>query len=71
MIRCRIFQLSNYAGMVNPMHLVKLHSKNQITLPGKVVALAGLKEGDLLNVAHARASYLSRRQRVQGGRSCI
>ena len=33
------------------MHLVKLRSKNQITLPGKVVARAGLKEGDLLNVA--------------------
>ena len=32
------------------MHMVKLRSKNQITLPGKVVALAGLKEGDFLNV---------------------
>ena len=37
--------------MVSPMHLVKLRSKNRITLPGKVVALTGLKEGDLLNVA--------------------
>ena len=35
---------------VKPMHMVKLRSKNQITLPGKVVALAGLKEGDFLNV---------------------
>ena len=33
------------------MHLIKLRPKNQITLPGKVVALAGLKEGDLLNVS--------------------
>ena len=33
------------------MHMVKLRSKNQITLPGKVVALAGLKEGDFLNVS--------------------
>ena len=32
------------------MHVVKLRSKNQITLPGKVVALTGLKEGDFLNV---------------------
>ena len=32
------------------MHMVKLRSKNQITLPGKVVTLAGLKEGDFLNV---------------------
>ena len=32
------------------MHMVKLRSKNQVTLPGKVVALAGLKEGDCLNV---------------------
>ena len=32
------------------MHMVKLRSKNQITLPGKVVALTGLKEGDFLNV---------------------
>ena len=31
--------------------MVKLRSKNQITLPGKVVALAGLKEGDFLNVS--------------------
>ena len=30
--------------------MVKLRSKNRITLPGKVVALAGLKEGDFLNV---------------------
>ena len=32
------------------MYMVKLRSKNRITLPGKVVALAGLKEGDFLNV---------------------
>ena len=32
------------------MHLIKLRPKNQITLPGKVVAQAGLKEGDFLNV---------------------
>ena len=32
------------------MHMVKLRSKNQVTLPGKVVALTGLKEGDCLNV---------------------
>ena len=31
------------------MYMVKLRSKNRITLPGKVVALAGLKEGDFLN----------------------
>lgn len=33
------------------MALVKLRPKNQITLPGKVVSLAGLREGDYLNVA--------------------
>lgn len=32
------------------MALVRLRPKNQITLPGKVVALAGLKEGDFLDV---------------------
>lgn len=32
------------------MALVKLRPKNQITLPGKVVSLIGLKEGDFLNV---------------------
>ena len=32
------------------MHMVKLHSRNRITLPGRVVALAGLTEGDFLNV---------------------
>ena len=36
--------------MVNFVHMVKLRPKNQITLPGKVVALAGLKEGDFLSV---------------------
>ena len=33
------------------MALVRLRPKNQITLPGKEVALAGLKEGDFLDVA--------------------
>ena len=33
------------------MALVKLRPKNQITLPGKVVSLVGLREGDFLNVA--------------------
>lgn len=33
------------------MALVKLRSKNQITLPGKVVSLVDLREGDYLNVA--------------------
>ena len=33
------------------MHLVKLRSKNRITLPGKVVVPAGPKEGDRLNFA--------------------
>ena len=32
------------------MALVRLRPKNQITLPGKVVALAGLQEGDFLDV---------------------
>ena len=32
------------------MALVKLRPKNQITLPGKVVTLVGLKEGDFLDV---------------------
>lgn len=32
------------------MALVRLRPKNQITLPGKVVACAGLKEGDFLDV---------------------
>ena len=36
---------------MNAMALVKLRPKNQITLPGKVVSLVGLKEGDFLNVA--------------------
>ena len=65
MIRCRIFLLSNYAEMVKPMHMVKLRSKNQITLPGKVVALAGLKEGDLLNVAADGTRIVITAQEVQ------
>jgi len=35
------------------MPLVRLRPKNQITLPGKVVTLVGLEEGDLLNVTAA------------------
>ena len=33
------------------MQITKLRAKNQITLPAKVVATAGLKQGDILHVA--------------------
>ncbi len=33
------------------MPLVRLRAKNQITLPAKVVATIGAKEGDILHVA--------------------
>ena len=51
--------------MVKPMHLVKLRSKNQITLPGKVVALAGLKEGDFLNVTADGARIVITAQEIR------
>ena len=51
--------------MVKPMHMVRLRSKNQITLPGKVVALAGLKEGDLLNVTADGARIVITAQEVR------
>ena len=47
------------------MHMVKLRSKNQITLPGKVVALAGLKEGDFLNVTAEGARIVITAQEVR------
>ena len=33
------------------MQVTRLRAKNQITLPARVVATVGLKEGDLLRVA--------------------
>ena len=45
----KILLLSNRT--MHSMALVRLRPKNQITLPGKVVTLVGLKEGDFLNVA--------------------
>ena len=47
------------------MHMVKLRPKNQITLPGKVVALAGLKEGDFLNVTADGARIVITAQEVR------
>ncbi len=34
-----------------PMQITRLRAKNQITLPARVVATAGLKQGDILHVA--------------------
>lgn len=34
-----------------PMRITRLRAKNQITLPARVVATAGLKQGDILHVA--------------------
>ena len=33
------------------MQITRLRAKNQITLPASVVAVAGLKQGDILHVA--------------------
>ena len=51
------------------MHMVKLRPRNQITLPGKVVALAGLKEGDFLNVTSdgTRIVITAQEVRERGG----
>ena len=63
--------------MVNSVHMVKLRPKNQITLPGKVVALAGLKEGDFLSVTAdgARIVITAQEVRERGARlseiSCV
>ena len=33
------------------MQITRLRAKNQITLPARIVATAGLKQGDILHVA--------------------
>ena len=47
------------------MALVRLRPKNQITLPGKVVARAGLKEGDFLDISADGARIVITAQEIR------
>ena len=47
------------------MALVRLRPKNQITLPGKVVARASLKEGDFLDISADGARIVITAQEIR------
>ncbi len=48
-----------------PEHTARLRSRNQITLPAKVVAAAGLREGDVLRFSADRNRILITAQEVR------
>ena len=51
------------------MHITKLRSKNQITLPASAVEALGLKEGDVLRVSadQDRVIMTAQEVRARGG----